>query len=240
VSRLWHVCVMMMCQMCAMVAAAPPRAVSEAELGRLLEDVEAVMTAVQAEGVSAAGDRWQRIEPSLVEIVDSAIVALPEVARRLVAAVQRLGWLMRSEDGDAGLEDTAVDALETVLECLLAYREGLPVGEDRSSAEILGWTLDTLRLPQVEVAAMLDVSLRTVQRWLRGQARPGAEEAARIRRLARVVNEARFALSAEGVVGWLFRRSPYLEGRTPLDLVRGGPPDVDSLLDRLTATLRYG
>jgi putative toxin-antitoxin system antitoxin component (TIGR02293 family) len=231
---------MIECQMCAMLAAAPARAVSEAELRHLAEDVEAVMTAVQAEGLGAARDRWPEVEPGLADVVDSAILAVTDVARRLVGALQRLGWVMRVEVGDPALDDSSVDDLETVLECLLAYRESLPVGDDRTPSELLGWTLEALQLPQVEVAAMLGVSLRTLQRWLRGQARPGAEEAARIRRLARVVNEAHFALSSEGVVGWLFRPSPYLQGRTPLELVRGVLPDSDALLSRLTATLRYG
>jgi putative toxin-antitoxin system antitoxin component (TIGR02293 family) len=236
----WHRCVMIQCQMCAMLAAAPPRAVSETELGQLAGDVEAVMTAVQAEGISAARDLWPAVEPALADVVDSAILAVPDVARRLVGALQRLGWVMRAHGGDPALDDAAIDDLETVVECLLAYGEGLPVGEDRSAAEVLGWTLDSLHVRQAEVAAMLGVSLRTVQRWLRGQARPGADEAARIRRLARVVNEAQFALSSSGVVAWLFRPTPYLEGRTPLDVVRGELADADTLLDRLTATLRYG
>lgn len=237
---MWHRCVIIKCQMCAMLAAAPPRAISAVELGRLSGAVEATMTAVQAAGVGAAGAPWMEVEPDLSEVVDSAILAVPDVARRLVAALQRLGWVMRAESGDPGLEDAAVDDLETVLECLLAYREGLPVGEDRTPSEVLGWTLDTLHVPQAEVAAMLGVSLRTLQRWLRGQARPGAEEAARIRRLARVVNEAHFALSPEGISGWLVRPSAYLEGRAPLDLVRGAVPDADALLSGLAATLRFG
>ncbi len=238
--RPWHTYVMIKGQMCAMIATAPPRAVSEAELGRRGDDVEAVMTAIQAQGLSAARERWPEIEPALADVVNSAILAVPEVARRLVAALHRLARVMRAESGDPALDDAAIDDLETVLECLLAYSEGLPVGEDRPPSEILGWTLNILHLPQVEVAAMLGVSLRTVQRWLRGQGRPGAEEAARIRRLATVVNEAQFALSSEGIVSWLFRPTAYLDGRTPLDLVRGAPPDADALLNRLTATLRYG
>lgn len=201
---------------------------------------EAVLTAVQAEGIGAARERWLGIEPLLREVADAAILAVPEVARRLVSALQRLGWLLRLEDVDADAEDAATDDLETVVECLLAYQEGLPVGEDRSAAEVLDWTVAVLRVSQLEVAAMLGVSLRTLQRWLRGQARPGAAEGVRLRRLARLVNEARFALSPEGMGEWLRRPSPYLEGRAPLDLVRGTAADADPLLGSLAATLRYG
>ncbi len=223
-----------------MIALAPPRLLAEADLRPLAADVEAVLTAAQAEGTAAAREGWVEIEPRLREVADAAILAVPEVARRLVGALQRLGWLLRLEGGDPGAEDAAIDELETVIECLLAYREALPVGEDRSAAEVLEWTVAALELPQLEVAAMLDVSLRTLQRWLRGQSRPGAAEAARIRRLARLVNEAGFALSPAGVVDWLRRPTPYLEGRAPLEVVREAGPDAGGLLDGLAATLRYG
>jgi putative toxin-antitoxin system antitoxin component (TIGR02293 family) len=224
-----------------MLAVAAPQTVPDADLDRLSDRVEALMTALQSAGLSGAeAESWEAAEPALAAVVDSAIVAVPAVARRLVAAYQRLGWLLRSGAAGAEAEDAAVDDLETVLECLLAYREGLPVAEDRSVAELVGWLGELLGTSQATVAAMVGVSLRTLQRWLRGEARPGAAEAARVRRLARVVNEARFALSPDGVVAWLARPTPYLEGAAPLDVLRSGEPEADRRLDRLTATLRYG
>ena len=224
-----------------MLAVAPPEPVSTAALARLSDQVEAMMTSVQAEGLSAvAPDAWARVEPALAAVLDAAIVSVPAVARRLVAAFQRLGWLLRSGQlGDAA-DDAAVDDLETVLECLLAFAEGLPVAEDRSPAELLGWLGETLGVSQAAVAALVGVSLRTLQRWLRGEARPGVEEGALVRRLAGVVNEARFALTPDGVMAWLARPTPYLGGRTPLDAVRATEPRAGSALERLTATLRYG
>jgi transcriptional regulator with XRE-family HTH domain len=230
--------------MCAMLAVPAPQPVTEADLDRVAAETEAVMTAVQSAGLAAVdAGRWGRVEPALAAVVDSAILVVPPVARRLVAAHQRLGWLLRSRPAGADAaeaEDAAIDDLETVLECLLAYREGLPVGDDRSPAELLGWLGDALGLSQAALAALLGVSLRTLQRWLRGEARPGTAEAGAIRRLARVVNEARFALSPEGVGAWLGLPTPYLEGATPLDLVRSAEPGSDQRLERLTATLRYG
>ena len=224
-----------------MLAVAPAEAVSEAELGRLGDLLEGLMTGLQSEGVTAsAATRWVEVEPSLGLVLDSAIDAVPAVARRLAAAQHRLGWLLRSPQTGAEAEEMAIGDLETVLECLLAYAEGVPVGADRPPAQLLGWLFETVGTSQAETARMVGVSLRTLQRWLRGDARPGPGETARIRRLARIVNEVRFALTPEGVTAWLERPTPYLDGRTPAELIRSEEAGADARLDRLTATLRYG
>jgi len=224
-----------------MLALTPVEPVSEPELSRLGGLVEGLMTGLQAEGITGSeADRWVSVEAALGAVLDSAIPTVPGVARRLAAALQRLGWLLRSGMAGAEAEDSAIDDLETVLECLLAYAEGVPVGADRSPAELLGWLTATLGVSQAATARMVGVSLRTVQRWLQGQARPGPEDASRIRRLARVVNEARLALTPDGVIAWLDRPTPYLEGRTAADLISDDDPGVDARLERLTATLRYG
>lgn len=224
-----------------MLAVDAPRPVSDPELVRLADRVEALMTDLQAEGVTGSeAERWTEVEPVLGAVLDSAIDAVPSIARRLAAAQQRLGWLLRSATAGAETEDTAIDDLETVLECLLAYSEGIPVGADRSPAQLLGWLAGTLGLSQATIAGMVGVSLRTMQRYLRAGARPGPAEVARIRRLARVVNEAGFALTPDGVVAWLERPTPHLDGLTPADLLRSHETGADARLDRLTATLRYG
>ena len=227
--------------MCAMLAVAPPHPVSEAELARLADAAEALMTGLQAEGVTGSeARRWMEVEPGLGAVLDSAIATVPSIARRLAGALQRLGWLLRSAAEGAQIEDAEIDDLETLLECLLAYSEGLPVGADRSPDQLLDWLAGTLGLSQATIAQMVGVSLRTMQRYLHAGARPAPAEAARIRRLARVVNEAGFALTPDGVVAWLARPTPHLDGRAPLDLIRSQEEGADARLDRLTATLRYG
>jgi putative toxin-antitoxin system antitoxin component (TIGR02293 family) len=224
-----------------MLAAAPPHPVSDPELTELSDRVEALMTRLQADGVTGSeAKRWMQVEPGLGAVLDAAIDSVPSIARRLAAALQRLGWLLRSGTRGAEIEDTAIDDLETVLECLLAYSEGLPVGADRSPAQLLDWLAGTLGLSQATIAGMVGVSLRTMQRYLHAGARPAPAEAARIRRLARVVNEAGFALTPEGVIAWLGRPTPHLEGRAPVELIRSVETGADARLDRLTATLRYG
>ena len=223
-----------------MLAVAPVEPVSEPELSRLGDVVQGLMTGLQAEGITGSvADGWVSVEAALGVVLDSAIPTVPGVARRLAAALQRLGWLLRTGMAGTQAEDAAIDDLETVLECLLAYAEGVPVGADRSPAELLGWLTAALGASQTAIARMISVSLRTLQRWLQGQ-RPGPEDASRIRRLARVVNEARLALTPDGVISWLDRPTPYLDGRTPADLIGDEDPGVDARLDRLTATLRYG
>jgi hypothetical protein len=95
------------------------------------------------------------VEPVLGAVLDSAIDAVPSIARRLATAQQRLGWLLRSATAGPETEDAAIDDLETVLECLLAYSEGLPVGADRSPAQLLGWLAETLGLSQATTAGSL-------------------------------------------------------------------------------------
>jgi putative toxin-antitoxin system antitoxin component (TIGR02293 family) len=230
----------LLCHMCAMLAVVPPAPVSGEELSTLADLTESLMVTVQTGGLTKpATAGWAPIEERLAGILDSAIVVVPGVARRLVAAYQRLGWRMRTPGRGADVEDQVIDDLETVLECLLAYDEGRPVAADRSVPQLIEWLTATLGLSQARVAGLIGVSLRTLQRWLGGQARPGPEDTARVRRLARLVNQARFALTPDGVIGWLSRPTAYLEGRAPRDLVTSPDADADAQIDSLTATLRY-
>lgn len=227
--------------MCARFLPLPVVAPSSSDLDGLVGAVHALMTDVQVHGLGVGvRGRWEELEPRLGAVVDAAIVAVPDAARRLVSAFQYLGWRLRAgEVPSQEVEDDVVDRLAAVLESLVSYRDGMPVGADRSATDLMTWLAATLGVPQLRVAGLLGISLRTVQRWLRGETAIGPNDDAHIRRLARLVNEARFALTPAGVDRWLDRPTPYLGGASPAVFARSDEDGADAALSRLTATLRY-
>lgn len=225
--------------MCAVLAIQPHVVVTPTELARIGDELDALLVAVQEGGHPGVEEQWRAIEPALARVVDSAIVSVPEAARRLVrAAADVAAWLHRPLDAVG--DEAVVAGLETILECLVAYEEGLAVGADRSPVELLEWLGAAADASQAQIAVVLRVSLRTLQRWLRREARIGAPDEVHLRRLARAVNEMRHTLTPAGVLAWLVRPTPYLDGDTPLALVHSDDPGAQDALLRLLATLRYG
>lgn len=112
-------------------------------------------------------------------------------------------------------------ALELMRQALRDVTEGIFVSEERSTKEILRWLVDTLDVPQAEVAEVLSVQPRKFQRWLspKDPAEPHDEDALRVKILARITNHLRHGFSGPGVLAWLERPHPELKGNSPSDLL---------------------
>ncbi len=112
-------------------------------------------------------------------------------------------------------------ALEKMRQALRDVVEGADVAADVPAKEVLRWLVDILDVPQAVVADILDVTPRTLHRWL-SPADPSAphdEDALRIHLLAKMSNHLRHGFSGPGVVAWLERPHPELKGRAPKDLL---------------------
>lgn len=122
-------------------------------------------------------------------------------------------------------------ALEQMRQAVRDIVEGIPVSDDQPSKDIVRWLVETLDVPQNEIASLLDVSPRTFQRWASpgDPTAPHNEDALKVRLLGRLTNHLRHAFSGPGVVAWLERPHPELKGDPPKQLL-----DKRQTFERLT------
>jgi uncharacterized protein (DUF2384 family) len=110
-----------------------------------------------------------------------------------------------------------------------------PVMDDRSAKEISQWLMANGEIPRIELARVLGISEGTLRRWANPEASasPRAEEARRIRVLAKVVNQLRWSLSPVWAIQWLERPHPSLKGEAPMVLLADSGPEGGPRLMRL-------
>jgi hypothetical protein len=92
-----------------------------------------------------------------------------------------------------------------------------------------------LNVPQKTLAELFGVSVRQLQRWLAHDgSEPAADDAARFRAVAHVVNQLRHAFTGPGVVAWFDREHPVLK-RRPIELLND-PLSYPRILSAATAS----
>lgn len=112
------------------------------------------------------------------------------------------------------------------------------VAEARPGKELARWLVQTLDAPNPRVAALLGTSPRTLQRWISpgDPAQPRGDGAARVKLVARITQQLRHAITAEGVIRWFESPQAVLHGRAPMELL--GTADAAGELIRLAAATR--
>lgn len=164
----------------------------------IVDEVAALAAAVRATPL----ERWVAADPYLALLVHRAVL-----------------------DAQAAVDGAARDALRIALErlshALAALAEAEEVGEERTPKELARWLAASVEVPQRDLADLLGVDLRRLQRWLsaRERTRPEGEEARRLRAVARVVAQLRHAFTAAGVVAWFDWPRRDLGGATPRELL---------------------
>jgi hypothetical protein len=182
------------------------------ELSMRLAALESIPADIRAEvrEVTDAVDRhegsWRTVDPHYVEIL----------LRATLSAQLALG-----EPELAGSRERLRMALAGLSAAFDAIAESQPVSDERSGKELVAWLVDHTEVSQAELANLLDVSPRQFQRWLSPaeQAGPEGADLRRVRAVARIVNQLRFALTPAGVIDWFTRRLPDLGRRRPIDLL---------------------
>jgi transcriptional regulator with XRE-family HTH domain len=221
--------------MCAILALAVPPAAGDDELDRLSDRLVALRTRTQL------GEPPADLRGELIGLVDEArdvalshAHSLPDAAMRIMQGANTAALSLTAAGEDA--EDMLVAGLEDIRTGVLAVAEGRPVGRDRSATELLRWLSATFGVTQRDIARLLGVAPRTVQRWLSGESTMPQAEEDRLRLLTRALNELRFAYTGPAALAWLVRDHP-LAGRRPIDLL--AEADGAARLLALVATARY-
>jgi uncharacterized protein (DUF2384 family) len=157
----------------------------------------------------------------------------PYLAATLWAAAFRAEKALRHDDAKQQRRDVRI-ALEQFRHALRDIVENQPYGDDAPVRDVLSKTAEVLAAPQKALADLLGVSVRQLQRWLAHDGtEPAADDAARIRIVAQVVNQLRHSFTGPGVVAWFHREHPLL-GRRPSELL-DDPLRYPALLAAATA-----
>lgn len=110
-------------------------------------------------------------------------------------------------------------ALEQVRQVLRDVSDEAPAAESADTAAVVRFIDDTLSVPQHDIAELLGVHVRTLQRWLKGEAKPEGDDEARVRMVAKTLAHLRHMYTAPGVVRWFSRPHAALGGRPPIALL---------------------
>jgi hypothetical protein len=150
--------------------------------------------------------RWETIDPT------HAVIVL-----RSAVSAQRA---LEQPDSPAARDQLRV-ALESIRQSLAAIAEREPVSGERTPKEIVQWLAARTEVPQTRLAELLGVSARQLQRWLSTaqSSQPEGDDARRVRLVARIVNQLRFALTPAGTVEWFGWVRSDLGSRTPAELL---------------------
>jgi hypothetical protein len=177
----------------------------------------AVHEVADAVGRQTQMSRWEAVDPYLTLIIHRAVIQATEAVRDV---------------DDPTARDRLRVALESLRQGFAAIADNEPVGDGRSPKEIARWLAETAEVPQNRLAELLGVSLRQFQRWVSTQesTQPDGDDARRLRSVARIVNQLRFALTPAGAVEWFSWPRDDLQGRRPIELL-----DEPDKLPELTA-----
>jgi DNA-binding transcriptional regulator YiaG len=150
--------------------------------------------------------RWETIDPTHAVIVLRSAVSAQLAVEEPASPVAR---------------DQLRVALESIRQSLAAIAEREPVGAERSPKEIVQWLAARTEVSQSRLAKLLGVSARQLQRWLSStqSSQPEGDDARKVRLVARIVNQLRFALTPAGTVEWFQWARPDLDARRPIDLL---------------------
>jgi hypothetical protein len=151
-------------------------------------------------------ETWLAIDPFQALLVHRALLEAQEAATI-------------ADDRDA--RNRLRLALARLVDALYLVNESEETSEARSSKEIVQWLAANVDVPQKDLAELLGVDLRKLQRWLSDATanQPEADEARRVRTVAKIVNQLRHVLTAPGVIAWFDWPSPDLGGKTPASVL---------------------
>lgn len=149
-------------------------------------------------------------EPALSAATPLQLEADPYLTTTLWAAAFRAEKALRHDNAESRRRDVRV-ALEQLRHALRDIAADRPWGDDAPVREVLARTVQVLAAPQRDLAELLGVSVRQLQRWLAEDGpEPAGDDAARIRVVGRLVNQLRHAFTGPGVLAWFGREHPRL------------------------------
>lgn len=169
------------------------------------------------------------VPDSLAQLVDSFELALgaatplqleadPYLTTTLWAAAFRAEKALRHDDSESRRREVRV-ALEQFRHALRDIVADRNWGDDAPVRKVLAGMVGVLAAPQRDLAELLGVSVRQLQRWLAEDGpEPAGDDAARIRVVGRLVNQLRHTFTGPGVLAWFGREHPQI-GVRPVELL---------------------
>lgn len=205
-----------------------------------------------AEELRAANQRLARLADvpesirELVDAVSDELIALDVEAfgedPYLLVAIERAALqAKRALDLDEPREQRRAVrlALDDLHRLCSALAEREPVSADRDVNAVARWLVETAGLAARQVAPLVGVHERTLQRWAAEppQSRPSGEDERKLRSVAHVVAQLRHVLTAPGVLAWMTAPAEELGGEAPVDRLNApvGLPEVLAAARRLRA-----
>ena len=188
--------------------------------------------AKDARTIAAQLEREGQIPPSLELRVKSMINTLVrgviemlaepsrvDLACSLAAPMRRLHAIIPDEDSKLDRPSDRDEVLLSFVEAadvIDRFAAGYSMWADTDPLTLLGWLRQELPVTQRSLASCLGVSIGSLQRWIGHHASPSRSNVARIRALARLVNELRYVAYGRARVQWLTRENPILAGQAPI------------------------
>ena len=188
------------------------------DLEGLLRDVD-LATAALATSRSVPVDVRRlvdRFDESIRADAPLSLAGDPYLTTMLFAAAFRAERALHQKDAEQRRRELriALEQFRHALRDLLAAR---PFDADAPIREVLARLVEAVSLPQRDIAELLGVSTRQLQRWLgHDGGTPSGDDEARIRVVGQIVNQLRHTFTAPGVLAWFRRRHPVL-GVRPVD-----------------------
>jgi uncharacterized protein (DUF2384 family) len=164
------------------------------------------------------------------DIAPAAWMGVQSAALRALAAVH---------DSDGRAQRRRLRLLIEELRFRLArLADDQPIADGRPVKDVVRWLDQAWNVPQGVKGELFGVSDRTWQRWASANetSEPTGDDDRQVRLVARLVNDLRFLLTANGVLDWLRAEHPDLGDRTPLQVVRDA--DIEGLQGLLSVVRR--
>ena len=110
-------------------------------------------------------------------------------------------------------------ALDHLHRLCAALAEHAPVSAGRDANSIARWLVGGAGLAARQVAPLIGVHERTLQRWAAepAQSAPSGDDERRLRGVAQIVAQLRHVLTAPGALAWMSQPNEHLDGQSPVE-----------------------
>ena len=183
------------------------------DLSRLLDQVNAASLALQRSNEGVPDEVMVLVDRlSFALPAGSAYVleADPDQVARFFQAAYGAEKALRRPLPSAQRRDLRLP-LQQMRSALADIIEDRPVAPGLPAVEVLQNLMGMVNLAPADLAVVLDVSTRELQRWLAPEARgPSGDDEGRVRVVAQVVNQLRHSFTGTGVLKWFERPHPVL------------------------------
>ncbi len=144
----------------------------------------------------------------------------PYLGQAVLAATLACEKGLRAANDDMARQRVRL-GLERLRQALRDIVDESPTADTRPAKDVARWLVQQVSVPQTQLADLLGVSSRTLQRWVSttDSSAPEDNDEARLRAVAQVTSHLRHVFTAPGVVRWFDRANPHLDGVAPRELL---------------------